>query len=302
MSGAGGEARDDSGQRNQQQERSKEQTTQQPQDKQEQRQSAPASHDTRDGPTKPHRTLVDIAPPWIAHFLGRRPALETPVLPGLKYLSEDVESAILAFIAAFVAILLACTISDGLSEHLDSLPILIGSWGATSVLLFLVPNSPLSQPKNVIGGHVISALTGVCIAYLFSLSPRYTRDEHASPDEFKQLLPVAAALSVALASFLMQLTGTIHPPGGATALLAASRRTFAFVLLAFLSVVVMTAWACIINNLGRKKYPVYWWTPETINIRIDPLLNFGNKQASHGVQTTEKHDERRPTDLEKGRS
>ncbi|KAK4054722.1 hypothetical protein OIV83_000646 [Microbotryomycetes sp. JL201] len=243
---------------------------------------------------KRHRHLIDIAPPYIAHFLGRRPALSSPLLPGFKHVPEQVESALLAFIGAFVGILLACAVSYGLSEDFNSLPIAFGSLGATSVLLFIVPNSPLSQPRNVICGHLLSAVSGVCITYLFSLSPKYSTEEAASRDEWRNLLPVAAALSVALASFLMQLTGTVHPPGGATALLAASRRTYAFVLLVFLSVTVMCAWACIINNLGRKKYPVYWWTPETINIRIDPLINFGRRSRHDNAE--------KPTDVEKGRT
>ncbi|KAM0793018.1 hypothetical protein ACM66B_000510 [Microbotryomycetes sp. NB124-2] len=247
---------------------------------------------------KRHRTLVDIAPPFIAHFLGRRPALRSPLLPGFRHVPENVESAVLAFIGGFVGILLACAISFGLSEDFNSLPIAFGSLGATSVLIFIVPNSPLSQPRNVVCGHALSAVSGVSICYLFSLSSRYSTEETAGPDEWYNLLPVAGALSVAFASFLMQLTGTVHPPGGATALIAVSHRSYSFVLLVFLSVLAMNAWACIINNLGRKKYPVYWWTPETINIRIDPLVKLGSRDSRDKDGSKPSRD----GDLEKGQA
>ncbi len=63
--------------------------------------------------------------------------------------------------------------------------------------------SPLAQPRNLIGGHVISALVGVSAAKLF-------------PD----MIWLASALAVALSIVMMQITKTLHPPGGATALIA----------------------------------------------------------------------------------
>lgn len=79
---------------------------------------------------------------------------------------------------------------------------LVGSFGATSVLIYGVINSPLAQPRNVIGGHVICAIVGVTFNYLF-------------PQSW-----FAAALAVSVSIVLMQVTKTLHPPGGATALIA----------------------------------------------------------------------------------
>ncbi len=76
-------------------------------------------------------------------------------------------------------------------------------FGASSVLIYGIINSPLAQPGNLIGGHVICALVGVTCHKLV-------------PD----LLWLSAALSVAWAIVLMQVTKTLHPPGGATALIA----------------------------------------------------------------------------------
>lgn len=91
-----------------------------------------------------------------------------------------------------------------LVELLPDLQLLvIGSFGASAVLLYGAPRAPFSQPRNLVGGHLISALVGVaCVRYL--------------PDVV--LLQEAAAVATAIA--LMMATGTIHPPGGATALIA----------------------------------------------------------------------------------
>ena len=81
--------------------------------------------------------------------------------------------------------------------------LVIGSFGASAVLLFAAPRAPFSQPRNLIGGHLVSALVGVACARLL-------------PD----LLLVQEATAVATAIALMMLTRTVHPPGGATALIA----------------------------------------------------------------------------------
>ncbi|QOG04206.1 HPP family protein [Flavobacterium sp. MDT1-60] len=80
---------------------------------------------------------------------------------------------------------------------------LIGSFGASSVLVYGIIQSPFSQPRNLIGGHLVSALVGVTVHKL-------------APD----IIWIAAPLAVSLAIILMQITKTLHPPGGATALIA----------------------------------------------------------------------------------
>lgn len=76
---------------------------------------------------------------------------------------------------------------------------LIGSFGASSVLVYGAIQSPLSQPRNLVGGHLISAIAGVAMYKIF-------------PD----ILWLAVSFSIVL----MQITKTLHPPGGATALIA----------------------------------------------------------------------------------
>jgi CBS domain-containing membrane protein len=80
---------------------------------------------------------------------------------------------------------------------------LIGSFGASSVLVYGIIQSPFSQPRNLVGGHVISAFLGVTVHKL-------------APD----IIWIAAPLAVSLAIISMQITKTLHPPGGATALIA----------------------------------------------------------------------------------
>ena len=79
-------------------------------------------------------------------------------------------------------------------------PLLMAPFGATSVLIFGVPDSPLAQPRNVIGGNFIAALVSLTILHLFGSSPW------------------AMGMAVATAIGMMQLTGTLHPPSGAVAL------------------------------------------------------------------------------------
>jgi len=130
------------------------------------------------------------------------------------------------------------------------LSMLIGSFGASAVLLYGAPKSPLAQPRNLIGGHVLSALVGVTI-HLLLPSPLW----------------LTCALAVAAAIALMHVTKTLHPPGGATALIAVTGgpKIFAlgylYVLFPALSgALVMLAVALVTNNLApKRRYPEYWY-------------------------------------------
>jgi CBS domain-containing membrane protein len=114
----------------------------------------------------------------------------------------DPKEHMLTFIGAFIGIgLIGLFDAKYLSPH-DNI-FLIGSFGASAVLIYGIINSPFAQPRNLIGGHVISALIGVTMHKLI-------------PGE----LWLSCALSVSLSIVLMQVTKTLHPPGGATALLA----------------------------------------------------------------------------------
>lgn len=128
--------------------------------------------------------------------------------------------------------------------------LLVGSFGASAMLVFGAPHAPFAQPRNVIGGHVVSALAGVFI------------QQHFGGDPW-----LASALAVALAVSAMHVTATLHPPGGATALIAvigspelkAFGYTYAFFPVG-VSVAAMVLIGVLYNNLSKhRSYPVYWW-------------------------------------------
>ncbi|HRG38608.1 MAG TPA: HPP family protein [Bacteroidia bacterium] len=123
---------------------------------------------------------------------------------------------------------------------------LIGSFGASAVLIYGATNSPLAQPRNLVGGHVISALVGVTIHKLL-------------PGE----VWLSSALAVSTAIVAMQITKTVHPPGGATALIAniGSEKIkalgFMYVLSpVFTGVTILLIIALIFNNIPKnRRYP-----------------------------------------------
>ena len=123
---------------------------------------------------------------------------------------------------------------------------LIGSFGASSVLVYGAIQSPLAQPRNLIGGHLVSALIGVTI-YKF----------------FPDILWLTAPLAVSLSIICMQITKTLHPPGGATALIAVigSEKIKALGYLYVISPVltgslILFIVAMIFNNMtSHRKYP-----------------------------------------------
>jgi CBS domain-containing membrane protein len=107
-----------------------------------------------------------------------------------------------SFFGAFFGIgLIAFFQSYSLSKYENVF--LIGSFGASGVLIFGAIQSPMAQPRNLIGGHLISAIIGVTIYKIL-------------PD----IIWLTAPLAVALSIVMMQITKTLHPPGGATALIA----------------------------------------------------------------------------------
>lgn len=124
-----------------------------------------------------------------------------------------------------------------------SIPFIMAPFGASCVLAFGVPDSPLSQPRNIIGGHLISSTIGVMILILLG-------------NEWYSM-----ALGVGLAIAIMQLTKTTHPPAGADPLvIIASGASWNFIINPVLSgSIVLVIIALIFNNISReRKYPKFW--------------------------------------------
>ncbi len=127
-----------------------------------------------------------------------KPSLFTRWFPKQSDLSG--KNILFSASAALIAIGLVAMISQYSLSHLN-IPIMVASMGASAVLLFAVPTSPLSQPWSFAGGHFVSALAGICCAQWI-------------PDP--SLAMAVAAGSAVLAMYYLRC---IHPPGGASALL-----------------------------------------------------------------------------------
>ncbi|MDH3310057.1 MAG: HPP family protein [Gammaproteobacteria bacterium] len=151
---------------------------------------------------------------------------------------------IISAIGGFLGIFLAAFFSQNFGA--EAAPLLIASMGASSVLLYGAPHTPMAQPWPFVGGHLISAVIGVT-CFLFIPEPL-----------------AAAAAAVALAIFAMHLTNCLHPPGGATALamviggVEMHRLGYGAVLDPVgLNVVVLMVIALLVNNLSPgRRYPM----------------------------------------------
>jgi len=159
-----------------------------------------------------------------------------------------------SWIGSFVGIGLVATIHYHvfIDKHkAEDFQMLIGSFAASAVLIYGAVTSPLAQPRNLVMGHIVSAIIGVALRHAL---------QHVS-------LALASALAVSVSIVVMQLTKCLHPPGGATALIAVMSTTdyrwagFFYVFMPVATgVMIMLLVALVINNLSPKRsYPLYWW-------------------------------------------
>lgn len=153
-----------------------------------------------------------------------------------------------SWIGAFLGIAAVAYINYIILENADMV-MLVGSFGASAVLIYGVPKSPLAQPRNLVGGHVFSALIGVACYQLLG--------GH---------MWLAAPVAVATAIAFMHVTRTLHPPGGATALIAVIGSAkihdlgYLYVLMPVgLGALIMLLVALLVNNIPRcRHYPEFW--------------------------------------------
>ncbi|GAB6156561.1 HPP family protein [Desulfosporosinus burensis] len=121
--------------------------------------------------------------------------------------------------------------------------LIVASIGASAVLIYGVPDAPLSQPRNVVFGQILSAAAGVITFMMFGLT-------WWTP-----------ALGTALALLIMLLTKTTHPPGGATALFAVlGKAQLDYIVTIAVGMVILVVVGVLINNLSpNRHYPRYWF-------------------------------------------
>ncbi|KAJ6474257.1 HPP family-domain-containing protein [Mycena sanguinolenta] len=197
----------------------------------------------------PVPTLARL-PLWISHWLGYR------VAPPPK--RPDHIVWLWSFIGAFCGISILQAVFGHVHYFVErNVPSIVASYGASAVLCYGAIEAPLAQPRALIGGHFISAFLGVCITKLFGLLPTEQRLE--------QLRWLAGSISAATAIVAMQITGTTHPPAGATALLASVNAEVYGIGWYYLPVVLLSSTlvlvsALFVNNIQRR-YPVFWWAP-----------------------------------------
>lgn len=120
-----------------------------------------------------------------------------PMLAGANF-----NDRLRAAVGAIFGIAFTMLICSAFPHSIKDMPIIVAPLGASAVLAFAVPSSPLAQPWSIIGGNIISTLVGVAC---FNLIPN---------------IPIAAGVAVGLAILVMSLLRCLHPPGGAAALTA----------------------------------------------------------------------------------
>lgn len=186
-------------------------------------------------------------PPGVSRFLGYR-----------KTQRQDVGNVLGAFwslIGAFCGLaVVAAVFNNTPSIQRHNPPAFIASFGASAILEYNAIRSPLGQPRNALLGHTFSALIGVGISKLFQLH-----------SDYEKIKWIAAAIACGISSAVMLLTGTVHPPGGASAVIAAIDASaiamgWYFVGLVLWGATLMMMVGLVLNNIQRQ-FPVYWWTP-----------------------------------------
>jgi hypothetical protein len=152
-----------------------------------------------------------------------------------------------SWLAAFLGIFALSALNQWVGPIVN-LDLLVGSFGASAVLVCAVPESKLSQPRNFVGGQVVSAIVGVVVRLII------------------HKVWIAQPVGMSLALVAMALTSTIHPPGGATALIACSVEEipkwagFSYVVAVAFSSVVMLFVVLIVNGIHpRRQYPTFWF-------------------------------------------
>lgn len=157
---------------------------------------------------------------------------------GARSPTPPLRAVIRPFVGAFLAIAAVAYLTSA-----TAVPLVLGSFGASCVLLFGFPDNPFSQPRNVIGGHVLTSLTGLVFLTAFG---------HAW---------WSMALAVATAAALMHLSRTLHPPAGSNPVIVMlSSPGWTFLLTpTLIGAAILVAVAVLFNNTdARVRYPKHW--------------------------------------------
>lgn len=167
-------------------------------------------------------------PPFLVKIRG---GAEPPPRPSMRHVAWSWLGALVT-----IAVLARLSVASGYE-------LLMAPFGASCVLAFGLPDSPLSQPRSIIGGHLVASLVGLLVLHLFGSGPWMM------------------ALAVACAIAAMQLTRTVHAPAGADPLaVMLAQAGWDFLLFpAAAGAAGIVLVALVINNLAPgRTYPRYW--------------------------------------------
>ncbi|HEY0922688.1 HPP family protein [Rheinheimera pacifica] len=168
-------------------------------------------------------------------------------------------------LSAFVALFIVTWVSLQLADTAGSI-VLLASMGASAVLLFGLPNSPLAKPWSFAAGHLISATVGLVCSHLFTD------------------LALMAAVTISIVLFVMYIFECMHPPGGATALvpvIASTDQVLGYEFLLYpvaLNVFVLLAVALLLQKLWLKhgmQKPIQKYDPVHLHQDASPLKRLG---------------------------
>lgn len=168
-------------------------------------------------------------------------------------------------LSAFIALFAVTWISLQLADPAGSI-VLLASMGASAVLLFGLPNSPLAKPWSFVGGHLISAAIGLICSHLFTD------------------IALMAAVTIGIVLFVMYIFECMHPPGGATALVPVIASTDAVLGYEFLlypvalNVFVLLAVALLLQKVWLKRglqKPAQQFDPLHLQHGQSPLKRLG---------------------------
>lgn len=141
---------------------------------------------------------------------------------------------------AFIGLFLVIAVAKYLGELIEIDEWLMASLGASALLVFALPQSPMAQPWAVIAGNTLSALVGISVLHLVE-DPLWA-------------MPIAASLSI-LGMFALRC---LHPPAAAVALIVALGHVmhyrYAFFPVMIDSILLILAGAAY-SNLTGKSYP-----------------------------------------------
>lgn len=198
--------------------------------------------------TKP---VLRKVPGYISYFLGYRDAKVKPLVSKVPEWARLIQVLLVTFCAI--------TTSEAINKYGYPFkkwhtPPMLPSFGAASILMYNAVSAPLAQPRGAIGGTMIAAFLAVVIMKFFMT--------HEGNEPY---LWYGAALSCALTSVVMSITGTVFPPAGATSVVPFLDADFRelgwkYLVVTLCSTAVFLAFALLFDNI-LMRYPHIWWTP-----------------------------------------